>query len=140
MKKTLLAILIIMGISTIFLYSCGKTHPNVGTWHGEYQRPGENVVESWSFKVKNDGTCYAKEEGRGSVNYVREYYGNWDPVYDDVIKLDLETGQIETNYIKNGDGKVRSKMANHHVTYHIRKDGAANVFDDYLDNPRMWLK
>ena len=126
--------------SLLFLFVCScSNHPCVKHWEGQYKRDGQNTWESWTFDIKNNGNCYAKEIGSGDANYEREYYGKWSPVSDDVILLEMETGEIPATFTK-GDGVFNHRMANFNQRFYIRKDGAADPFYERLDNPKLWLK
>ena len=138
MKKQLFQEAFYLFLFIMILSSC-SSHPCVKNWEGEFKRQGQNTWETWKFNIKNDGTCTAIEEGRGDANYKMEYYGTWEPVSDEIIYLDLETGQRVSRYTI-GYVIIRTRMSNHKTGFYINKDGAADPFMENLSNPRIWLK
>lgn len=146
-------------ILSLGLTSCGFGHWSAKLWEGSYTRDSGSlpVYETWKIKVDNDGSCVALNTGSGSFNYTYEYSGNWVPISDDVIKIELESepytervtrSNAERDKMING-ARTRSekreayknaysstsRISRHVQTLYLRKDGAVAFYENGLDNP-----
>ena len=140
--------IIVLCLLTVVFSSCTR-HPCVGEWKGLDTR-NDRVTRGWTIVVKNNGTCYAQEVGVKGADYEELYGGRWTPVNDDIIKLDLNTGEKARKSTYSTHDKLLGKdrgsiykytIANLNRTLYLRKDGALESSPENMGSRyAIWLQ
>lgn len=160
MKKVLNILL--LAIVVVIMGSCTK-HDCVGEWHAFFYRSYDSSIsETWDVVINNDGTCYGREVGSGRVDYTYQYEGTWKKISNDVIYVQMETGNIvgrstysnkdiedamskarndrEANRIYERMQGLHTSVGSHVTTFYLRSDGAAAFTYENLDTtPHMLM-